>query len=153
MISWDISNIIDISVCIQLGCSDNQFRQMWNVATPCKASFQTKVKVTKVTIQTNMNCKFRQVSMTDSDKSQLSIQTNINYQFRHMWMINSDKYQWSIQTNMKCGPSLQGQLSQASTRVHRPWQPGLITFLNLTTKNFIMSYMYDNIMAYIYAIM
>ena len=136
-----------------IGCSDNQFRQMWNVATPCKASFQTKVKVTKVTIQTNMNCKFRQVSMTDSDKSQLSIQTNINYQFRHMWMINSDKYQWSIQTNMKCGPSLQGQLSQASTRVHRPWQPGLITFLNLTTKNFIMSYMYDNIMAYIYAIM
>ena len=87
MISWDISNIIDISVCIQLGCSDNnyQFRQMWNVATPCKASFQTKVKVTKVTIQTNMNCKFRQVSMTDSDKSQLSIQTNINDQFRQIW--------------------------------------------------------------------
>ena len=36
---------------------------------------------------------------------------------------------------MKLGPSLQGQLSYTSTRVHRPWQPGVITFLNLVAKN------------------
>lgn len=35
------------------------------------------------------------------------------------------------QTKIKSGPFLHGQLSVTSSLVHRPWQPGVITFLNL----------------------
>ena len=112
----------------------------------------------QLSIQTNVNHQFsikcgpsfldkafKPIFNINSDKYQLSTQTNINYHFRQISIIISDKYQLSFQTNMKCGPSLQGQLSQASTRVHRPWQPGLITFLNLATKNVIMPYISHHI--------